>query len=341
MKKLFLLLPLVFVVLASGCTDFCLPGMDCTTIDKATADVFVFQKIDTFPATVSPGQTVRVVAYVKNNLESIKIIDEINMYDSCEGAFTIDSITCGGYERPEDEFGKQKCEEIPVYGKQVIPITWTLVASPGIKIQTTCKPKIKLDYIESTQSLTSITFVTSDELRRRLQEGLTESVDSEIEIGPGPIRIYFEVEDQQPITTDAGQAIVSLNIKNEGSGYLEKSEIRMDTINVFAGASEAENEKEGINKKITESLEYCRDGKDEDGKALWGLTEGDEVNQEDRVIEIIGKQNIKLMCTINIPEKLENEQKPESRLYLSVILSEYDYEIRGETTITVEPRIIK
>ncbi|MFH1444889.1 MAG: hypothetical protein ABIF08_00165 [Nanoarchaeota archaeon] len=327
MKKLFLLLPVLLVVFSSGCTT-CIPFIgSCTEVTMDTADVLVFDSVAAFPTTISPEQTVRVKAYVKNLIENEEYIKTIEMYDKCEGVFDEISINCGKGE----EIGGISCGGIRVYGKQTIPITWTLTSIKGIKLETACEPKIKMSYIRDTYGTSSINFINHDELKNRLEQGITEPVTSEIDVGPGPIRIFFEVEDEQPIPTDAKKTVVSLHIKNDGRGYIKDNKIKYSQIEVYGGASP--ESQSAIDLKIKESLNKCGFGKpksDDDGESS---------NTDDWEIELMGKQETVMFCTIDIPAELEN--KDEAELHLSVSLKGYEYEIKEKASVVIKPHIIE
>ena len=347
MKILFLLLPIIFVVSSSGCTDFCIPGLNCGSVEKETPDLLIFESITAVPDTISPMQSSRVRAYVKNKIEENVLINSISMYDACEGVFNVAGVSCN------TAAGEQAtCNELYISAGNIMPITWTLNANPNIKLSTPCAPKIKLSYITSTYSATSIKFISPDLLKRLADEGQTESAASDIRIGTGPIRAYFTVEDNQPIPTDVGKTVIALNIKNEGAGYMKNNKICVDNIKVYAGADEL-NYGNVIDGALSAALREC--------KRTWGIyVDGSECSvlkdtatkKTGNYIEVIGNRPVKIICTIDLTTEIIDEKgktttlkdvlsnRDEATLILSLELNDYEYEIRGETKITVEPPIL-
>ena len=103
MKRLILLLPIILVMLTSGCS---IPGFEWLTGDEVTEyehDILVIQDLRAIPDDVSPGQEFKIISYVQNiGLETIpqtgtnklssKFDDKsivIELYDYCKGAHEI------------------------------------------------------------------------------------------------------------------------------------------------------------------------------------------------------------------------------------------------------------
>ena len=314
----------MLVVFTSGCTDICIPGLPCGTITVDQSDILLFGDVTVFPQEVSPGQNVKVIAYVRNMIDSGIDDWNIKIYDKCEGVFDFSGIPeCGGGTIITDNT-VSGCDNVYIPAKIAIPIRWTLSASNDVKLKTSCDIGLSASYTvkDITKSQTKITFISSEELINSIDSGTEESEQQEIAVGKGPIKPYLVVEDEQPILipeSEDGSFLVSFQLKNQGNGRLDGNEIVVDNDNIKFFDSEI---------GIADQLNICLE-------SLWARDCGPQV----KCLDLIGKQSQKYHCKIEI-NKLDStiREKDISTVFVRVEIKNYDYEIRKEVTATVQPQ---
>lgn len=306
MKKSILpvLIPLLLV---SGCT---IPGTnidipfipnlfngDTVTYEN---DILVINSLEAVPSTVAPGQTLRLLAYVENKGNKRITEAEIMLFDYCKGIFQ---------EPRRDHSGPSF--EIPAKG--TILRTWTLQAE-DLKLLSTCSLKVSVSYPYSTSGLATIHFINEDERNRQLQEGRFTPKQSYKVAGEGPIKAYFNVEDEQPISDfPENTFILSLQIRNEGSGFLKgENKITKDKINI---------DWNGLTPDYGPDCAF----------------EGNTVKED---IILINKESPKLTCKIKSLDHVVREETRTITIKVGLETKKYEYEFTRESKVTVEPKLL-
>jgi len=335
MKKLLLAPLVIMVLLASGCvvpgTDIDIPFLPnifgSKTIEYPN-DVIVIKNLKAIPSNVIPGQTIRVSAYIQNigndavpqqDVFSGKEI-EVQLYDYCQGMFTIQKTICNGQET-QNTNSKNTCTIKALYPSQVVPVEWVLKANKGTPLKTSCDIKIYAKYPYQTKSITSVTFINYEEMQRLMNEGKFKQITSYITEGFGPVKPYLLVEDKQPIPVqrENDKTVFSLQIKNKGSGfvsYLDDNNKKEFQILILPDDIDFTQPGANGNKNLAENLKKCKNDKTEDG------------------LPIINKQTPKIICD-NIPVPKVVPKQTTIHITTSV---KYAYEFRKSVKVTVEPK---
>ncbi len=221
-KKTTLLLPLIFIILISGCTipflNIEMPWFGNGAVEYED-DIIIIKNIRPSPsASIVSGQTLTVYADIQNieaaGGETKKV--SVSMYDYCTNLFEKKSCEAGAE--------KKDCENIELLPRQTKQIKWELIAK-DVNLKVPCDLKVKVTYEHETETITQITFIDPAVLDVRIQNQEPWQIQGSSAIGYGPVKPYLKVETQQPVSAGT-DAPVSLQIKNLGHGYVENSAIK-------------------------------------------------------------------------------------------------------------------
>jgi hypothetical protein len=247
MKRVFVLVTLLLILLSSGCTVPFLnieipflpdifPGMQTT---EKRHDVISIEGIQAIPSpTIRAGQSVRLRAVVKNlqEPEHEKIPVTIGLYNDC-GLFGMETPQgvkgefCSGSTAPvyDSNTGMVECTTT-MYPQSTAVVEWKLTAKDDVNVETQCKVGILARYYYYTYSTGSVTFVNKAEIERLVSEGRSFSETGIATIGEGPVKPYIEILSQpiiidtDPGVQDPGSGIMSFWVENKGNGILEIAE---------------------------------------------------------------------------------------------------------------------
>jgi len=345
MKRLILLLPIILVMLTSGCS---IPGFEWLTGDEVTEyehDILVIQDLRAIPDDVSPGQEFKIISYIRNiGLETIpqegddgiKHVDNkivIELYDYCRGAFEIvgtenKGMKCPGEPKIDRTSGTASCIVDKILPGQTIEVDWTLRANSDIKVKTTCPVdgmKILVRYPFKTTSLTTISVMNAQEMQRQIEEGTFQSRGSSITAGRGPIKPFITVEDQQPISQGSGSTVISLQVENKGSGFLATP--------ITEGEDSGRSSVILNNQiEITMPPEFSiADG----GDCNFQASQGTYKPKDPDGIRLIYGKSPKMFCSMAIKDNITPK---EVTLHATVDV-EYEYEFRDSVMVTITPKI--
>ncbi len=332
MRK-FLPLLLVLVVLGSGCTVPILnieipglpdiPGFGGPTVVQYEHDIIVIESLEAIPAEIDAGQTTKIVAFIKNLGDKPVNDVKVSLYDYCEGLFEIKDVDCEG-SYGSGTLGKD-CTIREMLSLETARVVWTLSQdeSSPVSLRTICPPdgmKVSVTYPYTTSSLTTISFISKEELERTLEERAYQSTDSYIVVGQGPIKPYLTVEDKQPIPVFSGaRTMVQLVLKNAGSGQLA-SKIR-DGDKEVPGISSSKVSVEGIGGSSDLMAETG-------GECHLGSTLSKNVR-------FIGKESSPLTCKIDLSRL--DVAKTATR-HIEVTVKEYEYTFTKSVQVVVNPK---
>ena len=316
MRQVLLLLPVIALVLTSGCTSlpggFCIPGLTCGGTNEETHDVIVIEGLQALPNNVPPSGTIKLVAIISNvadvNAEIKDNIDvEVELYDYCSGLFTVSNPS-------------QKVELLRGEKEQV---EWTLTAADKgkIPVKTECDLKLRARYKYSTTSITTLHFIDYDEMQRRINEGTYGEVGSYISVGYGPIKPYVRVEGTQPIpvTNNELSTVLSYQIVNRGKGFLSSASGSGETV-IEPG--------QVVFTPIESNLGDLEDALHDECVTKYF---SDNKNQ----LKLIKGESTKIVCPV---EGISVGNVPiESTKTIKAEINGYWYEFRDSIRVTVEP----
>ncbi len=340
LRKILLLLPIVVIVLSSGCTQSCIipiPGLCGGHTTEYEHDVIVIKSLEALPNKVSPGQQIKLRAYIENrgnkNVEGI----QVSLYDHCGNLFSV-SPRCPDNSNPDADAESCTFDLLP---HQIKSVEWTLVSSDSTKLKTECDLKIYARYAYVTDSITSVTFINYQEYQKQLDEGTFHPITSYITEGYGPIKPYITVEDTQPIPVEKSGAnsgskttvTIGVQLKNRGSGFLacENNNLPYKV-----------TEKEITSAKLDSS--GCVSGK------TFYMTATKIGNNYDIADEIktkclekiksqgftfIKKETPKIICSIDAPTDVNLPKQ--STIHVTAQVA-YAYEFRKDIKVTIEPK---
>lgn len=227
MKRLALALPVILILIISGCvipgTGITIPGIPNIfgpQVKEYESDIVIIRSLEAIPSSIKTGQQIRLISYIQNiGTESVSSVD-VDLFDYCsKELFKEVEVKCPGTPYQDSE---TKCAISNMLPQETVEVDWILTPSDKIELETVCDLKVSSDYQYETTGLTTIHFINSKELQRQLNEGKFSPTTSYIAKGQGPIKAFIEVDDQQPISTVTGDAYttVSLKLENRGSGFL-------------------------------------------------------------------------------------------------------------------------
>jgi hypothetical protein len=330
---------LVLTAMSSGCTvpilgieipglpDF--PGFGPTVVEYEH-DVLVIKSLEAIPSEIDAGQTTKLIAYIENvgdrtvgeTAGKSNWDVEIELYDYCQGLFTPSVTTCRGSATGT------KCTIGKILPGEIVPVVWTLEQKGDVKLKTICPPdgmKVSVKYPFSTNSLTTISFITKEELERSLEQRETKSTESYIVVGEGPIKPYLTVEDKQPIPVyDGARTSLQLVLKNAGSGslastYNENIAGTVREVNGLEGSAVEVTGLGGVNGMKPES-----DCKFKDGRL-----------SED--VRLIGKESQPLLCRLDL-SNLDGSFTRTATRHVEVEVDEYEYMFTKSVQVVVNPK---
>jgi len=340
-RKLLLVLPLVAVIVVSGCTSLDLSGIPFlgtlfgpATV-KYTNDIIIIRSLESTPSTVFPGQQVRVTAYVQNQGRKAKDV-AADLYDYCEGTFKDPVKECGQTtsQGTSAQIGcsdsSKTCCSMTLQPYETRGVSWTLTADKCIALDTTCPAdgmKVSVGYYQETEGLTTITLLRYEEMQRQMTEGTYKETQPTRSVGEGPIKGYIGIEDKHPVAVsdENPQTVISFQLKNEGNGFLAnilKSEGNKPWVNLL----------EGINLGTPPIGKIDTTGLDSnDSKSNCNT-----LSPSGGMIELIKGESPKIVCVV---KRLKNDFEKQISKTLKFKIS-YGYEFRSSVKVTVKPKAL-
>lgn len=337
----FAMASLMLLVLAvSGCT---LPGtdieipffdfLDGQTVNYAN-DVIIIKSLQVTPSTtVKSGQTMTLYADIQNVMDPEKAAGEIiksvkvDLYDYCTNLFTNDPAStlneeCGGSGFGSIDGGFEMAPQ------EIKTCSWTLEPRE-VKLLTPCQLKLKVTYKYTTRTVTSITFIDSEELEARIRRGESWQTSGSTTRGYGPVKAFVEVETQQPVPygrTSETPASVSIKIKNVGQGYISDSSL--DENIIHTELLDADGQLTVISQDLKNS--YC---------------DFSEQADKDNKVSIVRKETTPIFCRVSPRDDINVEQTYDMIVVVGDENSDfyqndggYKYEFRKNINVQIEPR---
>jgi len=340
--KPLLLLPLILVIMVSGCT---LPWGNGDVTGES--NVLVIESLTAIPSTIKTEQKTSIVAVITNNgEESIPQSGPKNggtitaeIYDYCPGLFVPADIKCGSGGTPISDgnaasaaAGRRtgpdgrrimlqgtntpvtKCQLGAMTINEKRQVEWEFRQSPEQQVETSCDMKMLLKYPYTTTGLTPIHLIEQDEKIKQIAEGTYQAKESDITKGEGPVKVWFEVVSPQPVSVERGQPgelTIALHIENTGQGSLVNNQVKI------TGITLAKTDANGGDNIVITTAE-CEDIK----------------NYQDKQFSLVQDNYLKV-CSANISPAITDFPK-ESTVHATVTI-EYEYEVTKSVKVTVEP----
>lgn len=328
-------IPLIFVVIVSGCSIPGLPGFGGGETGQYANDIIIIKDQSVFPQSVKADQEITLVTYIQNLGERNAVSDVVvNLFDTCNvfNKITIDRpASCEKINEGKKETG---CKNVKLLPKEVKEIRWKLVPDKtAVKVPIpSCKLKVSVSYPYKTSSQTEIYFINSEEAQRQEeQRGSISQKTSTHKKSEGPIEAYVipDKNVRQPIPTTKDQSYfpASLYVENVGSGFLWSRKVEGKSITgILGGDLTITIDGEEILKKV----------KGDDCSWTVDNDDAEKVKEkfETRVLTLIGKKSPPFPCKINVPTDVTTEKT--SRISVD-FKTAYTYEFRKESSVTIEP----
>lgn len=351
--RMLLLLPLIAVLLTSGCV---VPGLEFLdffggpTVETETADILVIKSLSAIPATIAPAQQTRIVGYIENtggekipvqrkDRTTLSAVD-VELFDYCTGPFEATQITCPDTAAVRPEAGQPlACRGIALLPGQNKKINWVLKADDDIRLKTICPSegmRISATYGYATSSITTMSIINEDELERAIEEGRVPSEESYISVGEGPLKAFLTIEDQQPISTDSQTTVIALQLRNDGEGVLTDSTVPKEKIRIiFPDTTGAAPENQIVIKPENCNFDQLNDaGSPIPSQAGTRPDAKFRVHQPRDDVTIIKGESAELLCEVYISQDVAKQAT-----YTFTVEVEYAYEITASVKVTVEPKI--
>ncbi len=298
LNKLILLLPLVFVVLVSGCS---IPGFGPSV--GGTSDVLSIQSLTAEPSPIKSTQTLLLKAEIKNNGKDPKEGVLVKLTNPCTGGspgWFKDNVKvdCG-----KGSIDGLECSNLNFIGGVAKTITWTLQAAETKTRLPDCELAVSVIYSHKSESVVPLSFIPSTETTKSASTQGSEII--------GPLKAYGEIDEDQPIKGNANPSApqyvtVKVNIENRGSGFPKNNKIPVVQLKFDPGPL------------IPKSGE-C------------------EVQTQTIDIEFEEGKTNPLQCRLLIPTDAEINSNPNLRTVALKTTLSYEYEARDTTKVRVEP----
>ncbi|HLD56745.1 MAG TPA: hypothetical protein VJA47_00460 [archaeon] len=297
-NKLFVVLPLVFVVFISGCS---IPGLGPGSA-SGVSDIISIESVIAEPSPVKSTQTLLLKAEIKNNGKDPKDNILVKLTNPCTGGspgwFKDDvKVNCG-----KGNIDGLECSNLNFIGGVSKTITWTLQAAETKTRLPDCEFAVSVIYSHKSESTVPISFIPSTETAKSVPTAGSDVL--------GPIKAYAEIDDDQPIKGNSRDGApqyvtVMVNIDNKGSGF-PKSNIPITQLTFEPGT-------------LTPKADEC------------------EVKSKTEDIEFEDGKTNPLQCRLLIPSDSEINSNPNLRTVALKTTLSYEYEVRDTTKIRVEP----
>jgi hypothetical protein len=320
-KSVLLAIPIIFVVLTSGCA---IPGTDInldifnifgTKTVEFENDMVIIKDLQAVPSsTIRSGQSINVYAYVQNRQKPENDPHEVTvqLYNDC-GLYSVSTICPANSNNGVDE----KSCTFTMYPQSTQTVQWKLTAE-NVNVETECELGFLVKYDYTTYTTSSITFVNQRELENLILQGKQFNEKGTIIAGEGPVKPYVEIAGQ-PIQVDtdkqgeeAGSAVATFWVENKGSGELLGNTIK--TVDI--------HEEPMLNK--LNGTEECNP------------TQSSEKRKNPEPVKLIGKESPKYSCEISLKNTPEVQI---SKTYQISTKIEYTYKFIKKLKTTIKSEI--
>lgn len=296
----------------SGCTipgtniDIPIPGIGGDQYEVFENDIVVIRTLQAIPSEIAPGQSTKIIANIENQIDQKIDSIDVELYDYCEGLFTID---------------RDKTQTITnLLGRETRQVSWVLTANDDINLATTCPRdgvKVRVTFPYQTVSSTTIAFMQEQEIQRRREANDYRKTDSIITLGEGPVKPILRIKDEQPVSSGSKKTVISFQIENKGAGFVKDSAIDVNGLHF----------KSKTFQELGDALEACKNDLDL-GDSPKDPTYGK--------IRLIQKKSSEFPCTMDIPAGAIDRTEISDVIFATL---DYQYEFRKSTQVTVRPKL--
>jgi len=304
MKKLFL--GLISILLVSGCAGlpFDLPFFDGggPNVTELGPDIIVIQGISIIPnPPLRPEDQFSVYFEVKNQ-DDIEPISGVS-YELYDTGLCV--WQPGGYYT--SKFGSWSEGFAPLETKLV---EWVFKA-PSLEdiahLRTTCPIKFKVNYSYTAKSQIDVSVINENRLKNLQRAGEDVIYEPNLNVGRGPIKIYFDFGNTLPIK-ESSSLSVYLKVEDKGNGLL--GQIENDSFSL---------ETDSTNFIFSDFMpEY--------------FTCTGNICKNNNSIPLINKETFEIRFVLDTPP-----EDMEKTYYITAKLN-YTYDVIGEANVAIEPR---
>ncbi|OGI12193.1 hypothetical protein A3K64_02570 [Candidatus Micrarchaeota archaeon RBG_16_36_9] len=297
MKKI-ILSSLILVLLVSGCSLFPTSG---TQVKELPPDVISIQNI-----TVLPSTSVR-----ERDQFSI-YFDLLNQDEFNENSVTYNIYDTGLCTWTGGDPGSKNGTIDQIYPLETRQIEWNFQAPSKEEIanlRITCPIRFRFDFSYKAKSQIDLLVINSDHMKEIQRSGKTVTFSPTINVGRGPIKIYFDFGTSLPVKNNSDLTIY-VKVEDKGTGLLRQ---------INAG-----------NFIITFPPEFTVN---DDACPYFLCTDSSSGRVcTNEVIPIISKKSLDIRCSgIKTPDV-----NIEKTYFISAVL-DYDYYVTGESDVEVKP----
>jgi len=326
MKKI-ILGSLILVLFVSGCIDINNLGLsncdipficqqNTVNVTKLGPDILVIQNINVIPkGSVRPKDEFSVYFQVKNQEEN-DIVSNVrySLFDtglcSFSGGTPINPKTIPPQLWDDGNFA-------PAETKQG---DWSFSA-PSLEdianLRTVCPIKFKITYNYTSRSQVDIGLIDDVRLKELQRSGKDVSYSTNLNIGRGPIKIYFDFGGTLPARNNSNLSFY-VRVVDEGSGLyttIPKGKLSIQAPNMNSA-------------RPFQNLECVSDyfGICSQNGGVWMCS------NSQKVIPLISKKTFDIKCTLETPSTVNEEETRYINAYLP-----YDYDVIGSASVEVKP----
>jgi len=214
MKKL--ILSLILVLLVAGCSnlpfDFPFLSTGETQVKELPPDVLSIQNITVLPSTsVRESDQFSVFFDLMNQDELNETVFTYNIYDTGLCYWTGGDPTSGSDS---------------LFPQEIRQVEWNFNAPSSEQIanlRVTCPIRFKFDFNYTAKSQIDVIVINSNRLRELQKAGKSTTFSPTLNVGRGPIKIYFDFGTTLPVR-DNSNLTVYVRIEDKGTGLLKQIE---------------------------------------------------------------------------------------------------------------------
>jgi hypothetical protein len=301
-----ILLSIMVVLLISGCTIF---GGD-KEVKELPPDVIAKENVSVLPssASVRPGDEFSIYMDIVNEDDVDAVPVNYSVYDS-------GLCTWIGGDPLNIDIGTSA-----VFGslspKEASMIEWNFKAPDSARLagfSVTCPIRYKFSFNYTTSTQTDLEVIDRNYMTQLERSGQMAPFVPTINVGRGPIKVYFDFGTPLPVKTDSFLPVY-LKVEDKGTGRLEY---------IDNGALE-----------ITFPSEFILASQGSDGICTYFSCIGN-VCKNDEKIPLINKKTLEIRCGgIKTPVSI-GANIPEKTYFITSTLK-YDYFSAGQTDVKVE-----
>jgi hypothetical protein len=316
MKKF--VLGLFLILLVSGCTGMpdifkgLIPSGDNVNKTELSPDLVVIQNLNVIPTPpINAGDEFSVSFEIKNQ-------DEVNEIKNVK--YTLFDY---GLCKPPDSGTEGTINNFAPLQTEFKEWTFTSPSNDEIAyLPNKCPIRFKVNYTFNATSQIDVDIISKSRLTQLQRAGTPPSFTPSLSIGRGPVKIYLSFGASLP-ARDNSSLPIFISVEDKGSGLFKEitnytqSEVKSLTLKV----------PDDFN--ISSCDKFDPRGTVSEGGVTYKLYRNKDV------IPIIKKKSPQLRCSFTTPNSTAINDL--EKTYFITASLEYDYDITGETTVSIKP----